>query len=160
MTQQLNWWQMSSQVEWTQCLLDSFRQWTGRELIDRSGLPQEQSDRLFFVPFVVVSHDHQDDPCLNYGNQKALELWEMEWEEFLRTPSRLTAEPLNQSERARMLQQAKDHGIITNYRGIRISRTGKRFLVDQATVWNVLDRYGQPCGQAAMFFSWSFLPDR
>ena len=36
-----------------------------------------------------------------------------------------------------MLEQAKTHGYISDYRGIRISRSGKRFLVEQATVWNI-----------------------
>jgi len=30
------------------------------------------------------------------------------------------------------------------YRGVRISRTGKRFLIERATVWNVPNEAGQP----------------
>jgi len=145
-------------LAWTQLLLNSYRYWTGKDLIDREGTPFVQSTRLFFVPFVVVSHDNQPDPHLNYGNQCALALWEMEWEDLQHTPSRLTAEPMNQAERAHMLQQAANQGIITDYRGIRIARSGRRFLVEHATVWNVLDQTSTPCGQAAMFSTWSPLP--
>ena len=63
------------------------------------------------MPFVVASHGLQDDPILNYGNQVALDLWEMNWEQFTQTPSRLTAEPVNREERARMLEQARDSRI-------------------------------------------------
>ncbi len=49
----------------------------------------------------------------------------------------LTAEPVNREERARMLAQAKTHGYISDYRGIRISSSSKRFLVEKATVWNI-----------------------
>ena len=65
----------------------------------------DQSERLFFAPFVVVSHDSQSDPHLNYGNHRALALWEMDWEELRNTPSRLTAEPMNRAERARMRRE-------------------------------------------------------
>ena len=151
-------WQTPTLLAWTQFLLNSYRHWTGKDLIDRSGTEIAQSERLFSAPFVVVSHDNRSDPHLNYGNQCALALWEMDWEELRNTPSRLTAEPMNQAERARMLDQAARRGIITDYRGIRISRTGRRFLVEQATVWNVLDEASTLCGQAAMFSTWTWLP--
>lgn len=72
-------------------------------------------------------------------------------------PSRLTAEPMNREERARMLEQARTHGYISDYRGIRISLSGKRFLVERATVWNLHKTDGTPLGQAATFSDWTFL---
>ena len=127
-------------VRWTQWLLDSYRDWTGKELLSREGTEEKQAASLFAAPFVVVSHGMEEDPILNYGNQQALTLWEVTWEELTRTPSRLTAEPVNRAERERMLEQAAEQGYIDDYRGIRISRTGRRFLVESATVWNVHDR--------------------
>jgi hypothetical protein len=97
---------------------------------------------------VVVSHDTQADPHLNYGNQQALDLWELSWAQLTSTPSRLTAEPMNRDERARMLAVAEKQGYYSGYRGIRISSTGKRFLVEDATVWNVVDGQGIRVGQA------------
>ena len=142
-------------LAWIGWLLDSHALWLKRELIDRSGAMEEQSRRLFFSPFVVVSHADSDDPILNYGNRQALELWEMTWPELTATPSRLTAEPVNRTERARTLRQVAAHGFITDYRGVRISRTGRRFLVERATVWNVLDEHGSKRGQAATFSQWT-----
>ena len=113
-----------------------------RDLIERSGTVEEQAERLFVAPFVVVSHGIEPDPTLNYGNRIALELWELDWEAFSRTPSRLTAEPENRAERERMLAQAAAQGFIADYRGVRISRTGRRVLVEQALVWNVVDDTG------------------
>jgi hypothetical protein len=81
----------------------------------------------------------------------------MDWEQFTHTPSRLTAEPVNREERARMLEQAKTHGYISDYRGIRISRSGARFFVERATVWNIHKPDGTPLGQAATFSDWTFL---
>ena len=96
-------------LTWIQWLLDSHALWLKRELIDRGGGIEAQSQRLFQAPFVVVSHADSDDPILNYGNRQALDLWEMDWPEFTATPSRLTAEPVNRDERARMLRRVEAH---------------------------------------------------
>lgn len=148
-------WTQPSIIVWSQRLLESFRYWTGRELLDRKGPPVEQAQALFQAPFVVVSHGAESEPILNYGNRAALDLWEMTWEQLIRTPSRLTAEPEDREERARMLALAEAQGYFTGYRGIRISSTGKRFLVTDATVWNVLDLQWRGAGQAATFSHWS-----
>ncbi len=150
-------WRRPWVIEWTQYLLDSHARLVKQELISREGTLLDQAERLFASPFVVASHGLQEDPILNYGNQTALELWEMNWEQFTQTPSRLTAEPVNQEERARMLEQAKTQGYISDYRGIRISRSSKRFVVEQATVWNIKKPDGTPLGQAATFSNWTFL---
>ncbi len=150
-------WQNPWVIVWTQYLLDSYARLVKQELIIREGISQEQAERLFKSPFVVASHGLQDDPILNFGNQAALDLWEMDWEQFIQTPSRLTAEPVNREERARMLEQAKTHGYIADYRGVRISSSGKRFLVERATVWNIQKPDGTPLGQAATFSNWTYL---
>jgi MEKHLA domain len=105
----------------------------------------------------VVSHGTQSDPVLNYGNQVALDLWEMDWTMFTQTPSRSTAEPVNQAVREVMMAQVLRQGFVENYRGVRISSSGRRFEIDRATIWNLTDLYGQPCGQAATFASWQYL---
>ena len=46
---------------------------------------------------------------------------------------------------------------VSDYRGVRISSTGKRFLVERATVWNIKEPDGTPLGQAATFSDWTFL---
>ncbi len=144
-------------IQWTQYVLDSYADLVKKELISREGTLEEQAKRLFTSPFVIASHDLQNDPILNYGNQAALELWEVDWEQFTQSPSRLTAEPMNREERAHMLDQAKTQGYISDYRGVRISSTGKRFLVEQATVWTIQKPDETPLGQAATFSSWTFL---
>ena len=72
-------------------------------------------------------------------------------------PSRLTAEPVHQSERARLLDTVASRGYIDDYRGIRISKSGRRFRIDNAIVWNVIDDTGSMRGQAAMFSTWKVL---
>jgi hypothetical protein len=144
-----------STIEHCQNLLNSFKALTGHDLIDRSPSIEIQANNLFNANFVMVSHNTQPDPIFNYGNQTALDLWEFDWEHFLKLPSRLSAEPLAQIDRDRLLLEAKNNGYIQNYGGVRISRTGKRFWIENVTLWTVTDRNGEDIGQAATFSKWS-----
>jgi hypothetical protein len=144
-------------VTWCRLLLESFRHWTARELIPRFGSAEQQADALFYAPFVVVSHGTEPDPILNYGNRMALDLWETDWTRLVTTPSRVTAEAVNRAERDRMLHRAAAKGVIEDYRGVRISLRGRRFLVENAVVWNVLAPDMTRRGQAATFSHWTFL---
>jgi hypothetical protein len=138
-----------------QVLLDSFARLLGRELMPRVGSVEEQAERLFHAPFVVVSHGTEADPVLNYGNAAALALWEMDFATLTRTPSRLTAEPVHRDERARLLERTLRDGYVDDYAGIRISSSGKRFRIEQAIVWNLVDAAGARYGQAATFDRWT-----
>ena len=147
-------WMQSEIISWSQILLDSFKHCLGYQLISREETAEKQSELLFKADFVVVSHGTELDPILNYGNEAALNLWEMSWSYFTQTPSRMTAEPVNREARQAMLQQAKTQGYIDNYSGVRISKTGKKFLIEKAIIWNLLDPQGNKCGQAATFSDW------
>jgi hypothetical protein len=150
-------WERATVIAWTEILCRSYSQLLGKELLDSSLDAKERAKQLFFAPFVLVSHGTEGDPILNYGNQTALKLWELDWETFTRIPSRRTAEPIDQSARETLLQQVTKQGYIDNYRGVRISSTGRRFEIDRAIVWNLTTTAGEYCGQAATFANWSFL---
>ena len=150
-------WQQPEIICWSQILIKSFQQLLGKNLVAPANTPEQLAQTLFDAPFVVVSHGTQADPILNYGNQMALQLWSISWDELVTTPSRLTAEPVKQYVRAQMLEQAAKQGYIDNYQGIRISRTGQRFLIEQAIIWNLTDEFGKECGQAATFSDWKLL---
>jgi PAS domain-containing protein len=138
-------------------LLTSFRHWTGKDLIGPSISQKAQARELFNAPFAILSHDTAPDPILNYANEAGLRLFGLSWEELIRMPSRLTAQALEQDERARLLSQVSEQGYIGDYRGIRITKAGRRFLIERATVWNLLDESGAFYGQAATFSEWRFL---
>ena len=145
------------QIEHARVLLESYWRWTGRELIRTGERDGEVARRLFEAPFVVVSHGTEDDPVFNYGNAKALEVFEMSWAQITSTPSRASAEAVHQEERARVMARVTAQGYIDDYAGVRVSRTGRRFRIRRATVWNVLDDAGVYRGQAAMFAEWEGL---
>ena len=150
-------WEHADVITHTACLARSLKHWTGRELMPGVTDPRELSRRVFAAPFVLVSHGTGADPILNYGNQSALTLWEISWADLSQMPSRLTAEVPNREERARLLERVTRHGFIDDYSGIRIAKSGRRFRIARATVWNLLSPNGAHCGQAAMFSEWTFL---
>ncbi len=104
---------------------------------------------LWSMPAPVLAHGTQDDPVFFYGNRAALSIFEYAAQDFIRLPSRLSAEPLARAERARLMERVRDSGFISDYSGMRVSASGRRFHVDQATVWNLLDADGTIRGQAA-----------
>jgi len=138
-------------------LLRCYRHWTGRDLIDRGLSPADAARALYEADFVVLSHDTATDPCFNYANLTAQRLFERSWSDFIGLPSRLSAEPLAREERARLLEQVVCQGYTDGYSGVRVSASGRRFLVRQATVWNLIDPEGLPCGQAASFAEWQWI---
>jgi hypothetical protein len=52
------------------------------------------------------------------------------------------------------LDQVSRHGFITGYRGVRVAKSGRRFIIDDGIVWELIDREGARHGQAATFLSW------
>lgn len=144
-------------VPHTLYLSRSFKRWTGRDLLPGDYSPEELASKIFDAPFVVVSHGTQVDPILNYGNRAALELWQMSWDEFTRTPSRLTAEPAKREARAKVMEAVTRQGFYEDYSGIRVSKSGRRFEISRAIIWNLVSETGQFYGQAATFSEWKFL---
>ncbi|PMB22457.1 MEKHLA domain-containing protein [Fischerella thermalis] len=149
-------WQQETVIRHTLRLLRSFEYWTGRSLLDVNGSAQEIAQALFAAPFALVSHGTEPDPIFNYGNRKALELWELSWQDFTKMPSRKTAEEVVQEERSRLLAETKSKGF-SNFSGIRISSTGKRFYIKDGILWNLLDENDQYCGQAAVYSNYELM---
>ena len=137
-------------------LLNSFRYWTGRDLLEGNPPPNARARELFHARFAVLSHDNAPDPILNYANRTGLRLFELGWDELIVMPSRLTAQAPEQAERALLLSQVSARGYISDYRGIRITKSSRRFIIERATVWNLVDENGTPYGQAAAFSEWRF----
>ena len=53
-----------------------------------------------------------------------------------------------------LLARVAAHGYIDDYAGVRVSRTGRRFGIEGATVWNLIDGEGRHQGQAATCAVW------
>ncbi|SDX89714.1 DNA-binding transcriptional regulator, LysR family [Paenibacillus sp. CF384] len=143
--------------EYARLIIDSYERLTGRMLLDEKAMPGNEFNQLYHAPVVVLSHGPEADPILNYSNLAAQELWEMDWSAFMGTPSRWTTEALDREERDGLFRAVDEHGYVDNYTGIRISSTGRRFYVEQATVWNLIDERGVKHGQAAAFREYRYI---
>jgi hypothetical protein len=79
----------------------------------------------------------------------------MDFARFTQMPSRLTAEPMLREERQRLMETAARKGFIDDYAGVRISASGKRFLISDVILWTVSHPDGSRPGQAATFDTWT-----
>ena len=131
-------------------------------LLQRPLTPPDLNDAqaaayLYKAPMVLLSHNTEVDPIFNYANRAGLELFELTWNELILLPSRMSAEPVSREQRQQLLDQVTTKGFIDNYQGVRISKTGKRFKITNAVVWNLLDEDNDYRGQAACFSEWVYL---
>ena len=142
-------------------IVDSYQRIVGDPLVDGLvGAPDEKvAAALYELPAVVLSHNGESDPTFTYANLAGQQLFEYSWDEFLTLRSHQSAEPEHRSNRADMLERAARDGYIADYRGVRISASGKRFEIENAIIWNVVNQQGNSIGQAAVFDQWKFLTD-
>lgn len=140
----------------TDLLTSSYKTLLGQNIILESNL-ENMAKNLYNSEFVVLSHDGAKDPCFNYANKKAQELFEFNWDEFQGMPSRLSAEADLREEREKMLSIATKNGFYEGYKGVRIAKSGKRFFIDKCTIFNLLNEKSEKVGQAATFSYWKFL---
>src|SRR5690349_17308952 len=81
------------------------------------------------APFAVLAHDTSADPRFIYANQTAQRCFEYSWNELIGMHSRLSAETPAQAERQRLLDSVGRNGFVTDYRGARIAKSGRRFWI-------------------------------
>ena len=132
-------------------IADSYARLLGQPLVDALG---DLAEALWQAPRVIVAHGTEADPVFFYGNRLALHTFDMDFASYTRLPSRYSAEPLAREERARLLERVSRDGFIDDYAGVRISASGKRFRIERAVVWNLVERGGGHHGQAATFSHW------
>jgi hypothetical protein len=145
------------QIESAQLIVSSYSQLLRHDLLPECNDRDDLAQRLYQAPFIVLAHENAPDPVFFYANLAAQELFEMNWRDMVRLPSRLSAEALLQDERRKLLESVTRQGYIDDYAGIRISATGKRFRIARATVWNLIDASGSSIGQAAAFSEWAYI---
>ncbi len=108
-------------------LHSSFRHYVGRDLAGLAWQDVSTAHMLDAAPFVLLSHNTDADPLFTYGNQKALEVFEMDWETLTQLPSRYSAEALVREEREHLLQTVARQGYIDDYAGCAFPAAGGVF---------------------------------
>jgi hypothetical protein len=139
-------------------LCDSFARLLKRPLLaDAPTGDRALVQALYEAPVVIVSHGIEDDPVFWFANRTAQQLWELDWQRFTRMPSRQSVAADEHQDREELLRRAREHGYIDDYRGVRISASGRRFRIEGVVLWNVDDGHGTRIGQAATFARWTWL---
>jgi PAS domain-containing protein len=132
-------------------LAGSYARLVGAPLVPRGA----DADWLYRdAPFAVLAHDTSADPRFIYANKTAQACFGYSWDEFLALPSRLSAEPQDRAERQALLDAVARDGFHAGYRGVRMGNGGRRFLIEDGVVWELIDARGARHGQAATFASW------
>ena len=147
-------------IELAKSMVNSYLHLVGQSLLANSSVITglELVTEMYSYPAVILSHDGAADPQFTFANLAAQQLFEYSWDEFLTLRSHQSAEPDQRSSRSEMLVRAARDGYIADYRGVRISASGKRFEIKNAIIWNVSDGQGNAVGQAAVFDQWEMLP--
>jgi hypothetical protein len=132
-------------------LMESYRRLVGGSLVPETIADHDAARWLYEdAPFALLAHDASSDPTFIYGNCEAQRKFGYAWEELVRLPSRLSAEKPERDARDRFLQDVARYGYVAGYSGIRIAKSGRRFRIENATVWQLIDREGSVRGQAAI----------
>lgn len=136
-------------------VITSFQRVVGEPLLPPS-VPEADAVRWLYeeAPFCVVAHNTDADPIFTYANKAAQRCFEYGWDEFLTIPSRLSAEAPDRAERQRLFGMVARDGFIRGYKGVRVSKSGRRFLIEDGIVWQLIDESGTRHGEAAMFPTW------
>jgi hypothetical protein len=134
-----------------QMLTESYRRFVGEPLAPENVASHDVARWLYEdAPFALLAHDASSDPLFIYGNAEAQRKFEYTWEELIHLPSRLSAAKPEREARDRFLQDVARYGYVAGYGGIRVAKSGRRFRIENATVWQLIDREGVVRGQAAI----------
>jgi len=134
-------------------ILDTHRRLLGRELILRSGDAAEDARRLFDLPQAVLAHDTAPRPLLDWANFAAARAFDATPETLLGRPSADTAPADATADRRALFDVLARQGFVTGYSGVRVSVTGRRFIIEDVTVFALVDEAGRPAGHAAVIGS-------
>ena len=146
---------LSHDPDFFDLLVSSYRRAVGRDpaFLER-GAPRSADWLYAQASHPVLAHNTDPDPRFIYANRAAQTAFEYDWDEITGLPSRLSAEPVDREERQRLLDSVVRHGFATGYSGVRIAKSGRRFLIEEGVVWQLIDRDGAVHGQAATFANW------
>ena len=146
---------LSVDPKFCELLTGSYTRLVGGLIVPREYSGQTAARWLYEeAPFCVLAHDWAPDPIFIYANKMAQTCFEYSWDEFVTLRSRLSAELENREERQQLLNLVKRDGFATGYQGLRISKSGRRFWIEDVTVWQLIDEQGTLHGQGAIYRSW------
>ena len=139
-------------------VLDSLLRVTGLDLVKQEGLDRRALGKsVYFGNFALLTHRGDENAMLNYGNQFGQNLWDCSWDELTSAPSSATAPAQDRQSRDGLLEKVATQNVVSGYEGRRISFKGRLFLIQDVTVWRLLDRNDVSFGVGAFFRRYHYL---
>jgi PAS domain S-box-containing protein len=142
-------------ADFADLLADSHASLLGEPLVPDGLRGAEAAAWLYDAPFGLLAHDTSPDPVFVYANRTALERFGYDRDEFLGLPSRLSAESQDRRTRQALMDAVRRQGYADDYRGLRVTKSGRRFWIEGVTIWNLAGPDGEPAGQAALIRRWA-----
>jgi PAS domain S-box-containing protein len=137
-------------AEFADLLADSYQKLVGGPLVIDGLRGARAAEWLYEAPFGLLAHDTSPDPLFIYANRRAQQLFGYHREEFLGLPSRLSAGEQDRESRRLLMESVGERGFAVNYRGPRVTKDGRKFWIEDVTIWNLLHPDGAVAGQAAL----------
>lgn len=131
-------------------LLDSYRRLLGRDLFARTGDAAADARQLDDLPVAVLAHDAATPPRLDWVNRAAAAAFEAAPADLIGRASAATAPPDATADRQQLFVRLEERGFVTGYSGVRVTATGRRFVIDDVTVYELSDPDGRAAGHAAI----------
>jgi len=123
----------------------------GRDLVRELNLPRRGlGQAVYGGDFYFLTQNDDEEPCLTYGNVAVQKLWCCNWKMLTAIKSKDTAPPEGQAERQQAMDRVDREGFIEHYYGTRINTAGKEFIIEDVTIWNIMDG-NRKVGRAAFF---------
>ena len=141
--------------EFFDLLVQSYRRLLGAEPVFLAPDESKTAQRLYEdAAMCVLAHSTETVPRFIYANRAAQACFEYGWDELIGLPSHLSADDADRAERQRLLDAVARDGFATNYRGLRIAKSGRRFWIEDGILWQLRDSRGRLRGVAAAFSHW------
>jgi PAS domain S-box-containing protein len=140
------------ELGFVELLTSSYRRYLGHSMVFTEQSLQDTARWLYEESSqCILAHNSAPDPHFVYANKAAQACFGYSWDEMTALPSRLSAEAPDRAERQRLLDNVSRNGFATDYRGVRIAKSGRRFWIENVTLWQLVDSNGVLHGQAAAF---------
>ena len=136
----------------------SFGRVTGRDFFADTGIDPKNAGRGAWAgSFALLTHRGDEKAMLNYANPFAMRLWECGWDALVSSPSSATAPAQDSEARDVLLDKVARDNFVSGYSGRRVSFTGRLFLIQDVTVWRLLDESSASFGVGAFFRRYQYL---
>ena len=104
-------------------------------------------------PYAIASHD--TNSVFNYANEAGLKLFKTNWDQMIGVHSSFSASESSQSDRKKMLKEVTRVGFVDGYKGTRIAFDNSLFEINNAIIWDLVDRNINSQGQAVLIMDHS-----